>query len=119
MAKIGLLVLNNGSWEGKQLVPAEWIEQSTAPHVRESQFFHYGYQWWHRSNENKPWWKEASEGESSELNMAIAIGFGGQFIFIIRDLNLVIVTTSSDYNESTGMSFKKIPMVIEEVIPLF
>ena len=119
MAKIGLLVLNNGSWEGKQIVPAEWIERSTAPHVRESEFFNYGYQWWHRSNENKDWWKEASQEESSELDMVIAIGFGGQFIFIIRDLNLVIVITSSDYNESTGMSFMKVPMVIEELIPLF
>lgn len=119
MAKIGLLVLNHGAWDGKQIVPEEWIEQSTAPQVRESEFFNYGYQWWHRSSQNQPWWKEASEEGSTEHEMVLAIGFGGQFIFIIRDLDLVIVCTSSDYNESTGMSFIKVPMVIQEVIPLF
>ena len=33
MAKIGLLALNNGSWNGRQIVPKEWIEESTQKHV--------------------------------------------------------------------------------------
>ena len=119
MAKIGILVLNKGNWEGRQIVSADWIARSTAPHVPESPFFNYGYQWWHRSRVNQPWWKEQTEKAPIEHSMAIAIGFGGQFIFVIKDMNLVIVTTSSDYNESTGMAFKKVPMVIEEIIPLF
>ena len=51
--------------------------------------------------------------------MFLALGYGGQYIMIIRDLNMVIVTTSSDHNESNGMALAKVPMVIEEVVPLF
>jgi hypothetical protein len=51
--------------------------------------------------------------------MFLALGYGGQYIMVIRDLNLVIVTTSSDYNEDTGMAHQKVPMVIDHVAPLF
>ena len=36
---------------------------------------------------------------------------------VIRDLNMVIVTTSSDYNHD-GMALQKVPMVIEEIVPI-
>ncbi len=49
MAKIGLLVQNEGKWNENQLVPKEWIIESTRPDIKESDFFNYGYQWWIRS----------------------------------------------------------------------
>ncbi len=119
MAKIGLLVFNNGYWNGEQIVPKKWIAMSTRPYVAESKFFDYGYQWWYRSKQNKPWWKNPVRGGKTEHDMFLALGYGGQYIMIIRDLNMVIVTTSSDYNESNGMAFAKVPMVIEEIVPLF
>lgn len=119
MAKIGLLVLNNGSWNGNQIVPKEWIDISTKPNVAESEFFDYGYQWWYRSKHNKPWWNNPIRGGKTEHDMALALGYGGQFIMIIRDLNMAIVITSSDNNESNGKWLAKVPMVIEEVVPLF
>ena len=119
MAKIGLLVLNNGYWNGEQIAPKEWIVKSTKPYVAESEFFDYGYQWWHRSKQNTPWWKNPVRGGKTEHDMFLALGYGGQYIMIIRDLNMVIVTTSSDHNESNGMAHAKVPMVIEEVVPLF
>ena len=119
MAKIGLLVLNNGSWNGEQIIPKEWIDISTKPYVAESEFFDYGYQWWYRSKQNTSWWKNPVQGGKTEYDMFLALGYGGQYIMIIRDLNMVIVTTSSDYNESNDMAHAKVPMVIEEVIPLF
>ncbi len=119
MVKIGLLVLNNGSWKGEQIVPKEWIDISTKPYVAESEFFDYGYQWWYRSKQNKSWWENPVHGSNNEHDMFLALGYGGQYIMVIRDLNMVIVTTSSDYNESNGMAHAKVPMVIEEVVPLF
>lgn len=50
--------------------------------------------------------------------MFLALGAGGQYIMVIRDMNMVIVTTSSDYNND-GMDHKKVQMVIEEVVPIF
>ena len=119
MAKIGLLVLNNGYWNGEQIVPEEWIAESTKPYVAESVFFDYGYQWWYRSKRNRSWWENPVHGSKNEHDMFIALGYGGQYIMVVRDLNMVIVTTSSDYNEDNGMAHQKVPMVIEEVIPLF
>lgn len=119
MAKIGLLVLNEGRWDRQQIIPEKWIRTSAKPHAEESEFFSYGYQWWLRSNQNKSWWKEGNSQSESEHEMLIALGFGGQYIFIIKDLSLVIVLTSSDYNEGNGQAFKKIPMVIEDLVPLF
>lgn len=119
MAKIGLLALNNGNWNGEQIVPKEWIACSTKPYVAESEFFDYGYQWWYRSKRNTSWWNDPVHGSSDEYDMFLALGHGGQFIMIIRELNMVIVTTSSDYNGDNGMGHQKVPMVIEEVVPLF
>lgn len=118
MAKIGLLVLNDGKWQDKQIVSKEWIRESTKPHVPESQFFDYGYQWWHHSKNNLQWWKEPNTVSPKEHDLITALGHGGQYIMIIRDLNLVIVTTSSDF-ESGKMARSKIPMVIEKIIPIF
>ncbi len=118
MIKIGSLTLNNGKWKEQQIVPAEWISESIQPQIAESDFFDYGYQWWCRSKSNKPWWKEPSEN-SKEHDMFLALGYGGQYIFIVKDLNLIISMTSSDYNEGNGMAFKKIPLVIEKIVPLF
>ena len=118
MAKIGLLVLNNGYWNGEQIVPKEWIVTSTKPYVAESEFFDYGYQWWYRSKRNKSWWNNPVHGGKTEHDMFLALGAGGQHIMVVRDLNMVIVTTSSDYNED-GMDLQKVPMVIEKIVPIF
>jgi CubicO group peptidase (beta-lactamase class C family) len=118
MAKIGLLVLNDGIWENKQIVSKEWIRESTKPHVPESDFYDYGYQWWHRSRNTMQWWKEPNTVSPEEHDLIQAMGHGGQFILIIRDLNLVIVTTASDF-ENGRVAFSKIPMAIERIIPIF
>ena len=48
--------------------------------------------------------------------MIVALGWGGQLIMVIKDLNLVVVTTASDFESS--MTLGKVPMVIEEIIPM-
>ena len=115
MAKIGLLLLNDGRWNKKQIVSKEWILQSTKPRVEESEFFDYGYKWWHRSKNNKQWWKEPQTASDEEHDMSLALGWGGQYIIVVKDLNLVVITTASDYDNDKANS--KIPMVIEEIIP--
>ena len=118
MAKIGQLVLNNGKWGDHQLVPKAWIKKSTRPHLAESDYFDYGYHWWLRSASNKAWWDKPETRSNEEHEIVIALGFGGQYIVIVRDLNLVVVTTSSDYADG-HMARSKIPLVIEKLIPLF
>ena len=89
MLAFGELYLNRGRANGggrangRQIVPAQWVEASLVPRVqsrRESERY-YGYGWWIR--------------ELAGYQTSYAWGYGGQFIFLVPDLDLVIVTTSS------------------------
>jgi len=118
MAKIGLLALNEGKWQDRQLVSEEWIHASTRARVRESDYFHYGYHWWNHSGADLQWWTDPHAPSPEEHEVVHAMGHGGQYIMLVRDLNLVMVTTASDFNDD-DMAFSKIPMAVERIIPFF
>jgi len=90
MARIGYLMLHEGNWAGKQLVPREWarrivkvntpIGAMNPPHYR-SERFGYGYLWWVFDG---PAATGPYEGAYS------AVGAGGQFITVLPKLNLVV-----------------------------
>jgi len=82
MAKIGYLYLHMGMWDGRQVVPAEWVEASTRKHINATLSDGYGYQWW----------VDAS-------GYYMALGWAGQYIVVVPDKNLVVVFTS-DLSES-------------------
>lgn len=83
MAKFGQLFLNDGKWNGKQIIPQKWVEESTEVQVnRAPNYVSYGYQWWVR------------QFGSPSHETFFAQGFGGQLIFVVPDLNLVSVFTS-------------------------
>ena len=90
MARIGLLMLNNGAWRGKQIVPRDWVAKSTSAVTPVSQLnpsrirrgrAAYGYLWWVWDG---PWNTGPYEGTYS--------GFGavGQFITVIPKLGIVV-----------------------------
>lgn len=83
MAKFGQLFLNNGVWNGEQIISEQWIEDSTSLQFeRSSGSADYGYQWWVRTfgNNNYPAY--------------FAQGHYGQYIFVVPDLELVVALTS-------------------------
>lgn len=100
MAKIGALYLNNGVWNGRQIVPARWVRASTEEHVRideplEPWELHLGYAWW-----------------LHEFGAYAAHGKGGQFIFVLPSLGLVVVYTGGlDDN-----SFTEPELLLRDVI---
>jgi CubicO group peptidase (beta-lactamase class C family) len=49
-AKLGRLLLTQGSWKGRQVAPASWIAESTQPRMAVDSFFRYGYQWWNATS---------------------------------------------------------------------
>lgn len=84
MARFGLLFLNKGKWEGQQIVPEKWVEESTSLQSRRPKTgSRYGYQWWLRD-----YGKAGYRGYNAQ-------GFGGQYIFVVPPLNLIVVFTSS------------------------
>ncbi len=95
-AKLGRLYLNKGNWEGKQIVPAKWIEQSTSiteeylmpqSENSESKGIGYGYQWWI---------PDGTEGEF------MAIGVFNQHIYVNPTTNTIIVKNSANKNYYDG-----------------
>ncbi|UCF26055.1 MAG: serine hydrolase [Ralstonia sp.] len=91
LARIGQLVLQHGQWQGRQIVPAEWIAESTRPHIDTGMGLQYGYQWWLGK-------VSAAGGEQAWIG---GIGRGGQRLWIVPGLDMVVVATAGDYNQRT------------------
>jgi CubicO group peptidase (beta-lactamase class C family) len=86
LAKIGQLVLNRGSWDGRRVVPEAWLEASHSPQAEIGGEMRYGYQWW------------LSELPSGERLIA-GFGNGGQRLWIAPSLDLVVVIAAGRYNQ--------------------
>jgi CubicO group peptidase (beta-lactamase class C family) len=89
LAKIGRMVLDNGQWQGRQIVPARWVEDSLRPHIDTGDGLHYGYQWWTGTLK----WQDRM------LAWAAAFGNGGQRLFVVPELSLAVVITAGAYND--------------------
>lgn len=108
-AKFGKLYLNNGIFEGKQIVPEDWIEQSLDQVQARKNNFIYSYQWWRSQDlfeyKNEPL-KENEfiiNGPNNKkyvrklLTAYSAKGFLGQYIYINPEKNIIIVRLGSNY----------------------
>ncbi|MFP8779629.1 serine hydrolase domain-containing protein [Hydrogenophaga sp. RWCD_12] len=87
LLKIGVLVLQGGRWQGRQLVPAAWVKAATSPQLAASPDLGYGYQWWT---------SEQTVG-SHKLPVIQAIGNGGQRLYVVPELDMVVAMTAGDY----------------------
>jgi CubicO group peptidase (beta-lactamase class C family) len=105
-AKIGQLVLNNGAWDGQQIVSADWIQQATTRQVN-LVGLDYGFLWWcipfQIGNES--------------VKQPLATGNGGQYLMLFPELKLLAVFTGGAYNSDDD----KFPFAIMNrvMLPLF
>jgi CubicO group peptidase (beta-lactamase class C family) len=87
-ARFGLLYYNNGSWNNKQLLPVNWVKESTQPSSADERK-HYGYQFWlngfYKDDAGTHWFPDVP------ADMYFADGYGGQGIYIIPSKKLVVV----------------------------
>ena len=103
MLKIGTLYLNRGALGSKQIVPRAWVDSSLVPRtISPFNGNRYGYGWWMRS----------AHGHAIHY----AWGYGGQFIFVVPDLQLVVVTTSDAESPRDGGHTGEIHRILEEEI---
>jgi CubicO group peptidase (beta-lactamase class C family) len=90
MARFGLLMLRKGNWKGKQIIPEDWVEESTR-YYSDAGLYRcdgYGYMWWVVKHGNRfPHYPyvELPEGSYS------ARGAGGHIILVIPDYDMVVV----------------------------
>jgi CubicO group peptidase (beta-lactamase class C family) len=89
LAKIGRLMLARGEWQGRQVVPADWVAESLRPHIATGDGLGYGYQWW----------TGAVDWEGKSLAWSAAFGNGGQRLFVVPELDLTVVITAGAYND--------------------
>ncbi|MCU0442679.1 MAG: beta-lactamase family protein [Bacteroidia bacterium] len=84
-AKFGRLYLNNGNWNGQQLVPADWVAKSTVADTQNGGVRYYKYQWWL---------------DDEDTNQYCAQGHLGQYIFIDKAKKVIVVRLGSGYGNA-------------------
>ena len=82
MLAFGELYLNDGQYDGQQIISTQWVDDSYRAHATSprGQGRFYGYGWWLR--------------DLADMLVPVAWGYGGQLIFVVREYDLVIVATS-------------------------
>jgi len=91
LAKIASVILHNGQWQGRQVVPADWVAASTARYVQDNPWgppgvYGYGYFWYPGTLR-------------SGIKVIRAVGNGDQRIFVLPDVGLTITVFAGNYND--------------------
>jgi len=90
LLRFGQLYLNGGRWNGQQVLPEWWVTASWQPYVDKSyRGFKYGLLWWVE--------------DFADVRTYFAWGYGGQFVFVAPELNLVVAMTSSLSTRPSGL----------------
>jgi CubicO group peptidase (beta-lactamase class C family) len=94
MAKLGAMYLNDGVWNGTQVLSSEWVDASTEmsiPLVGEYRtLYGYGYNWW----------LGRSQFKARTVEYFRAAGWGGQYVYVFPELEMIIVFTAGGYYET-------------------
>ncbi|MBK9270357.1 MAG: serine hydrolase [Saprospiraceae bacterium] len=90
MAKLGQLYLQNGKWNGVQLIPESFVLSAISSHVKNEHpnGFYRGYDYGYF------WWSQPVTTENVKSNVFLARGAGGQNIIVSREENMVVVITA-------------------------
>jgi CubicO group peptidase (beta-lactamase class C family) len=93
LARIGVVVLNGGRWDGRQVIPAEWLTASFTPAVSIPDGRRYGYQWYMGRVPT-----DDGAGGVRWQDTISAVGNGGQRLFLLPRLDLVVAVTAGNYD---------------------
>lgn len=97
LAKFGSIFLHQGTWNGRQIIPADWVELSTQAHVEKIPWgkrtgsYGYGFMWY-----------PGVTLHQSKYRLVRAAGNGNQRIFILPQLRLAITILAGSYNDFSG-----------------
>ena len=122
MLKIGQLVRDQGKWKGKQVISEKWINKSTTSNIPIPDFSFVKFS---RSTVAIPqptyygdyWYREQVKTANFQENLLFASGNGGQYIFVIKRLNLVVVFTQGNYN--SWKAKKAFDILARYILPVY
>lgn len=114
LARFGLLMLRKGDWDGKQVIPKDWVKESTSYHSDATLYSSdgYGYMWWVAKDYNK---FPHLPGVSLREGTYSARGAGGHYVMIIPDHDMVVVhrvNTDIRNNRASSREFGKLLQMI-------
>ena len=101
LAKIGLLYMHGGLWNGQQLITSDWVKESLTPRIDAGEGFQYGYQWWllpHGTPPRLAW---------------LARGMGGQRLMVFPEDQLIVVSTAWHILNEASIEFD----VVSRLLP--
>jgi len=103
LARLGQLYLQKGRWQGRQVVPAAWVAESTRAHAEgwPERYGPYGYFWWVLASDR---WESFA-----------AIGYGGQLLVVVPELEMVVVMTSTLVSKGETWDREVLRILREEV----
>ena len=101
-AKLGQLMLKDGLWGERRLLPPGWAAESMQARLKTSGAYRYGYQWW----------EGETNVEGGSIRWTAGFGFGGQQLYIVPTLDLVIVVNAGLYGGPYGSLQDRIPKEI-------
>lgn len=116
LARFGLLMLNRGNWNGKQVIDGAWVDESTRYHsdATLSSTSGYGYMWWVARDHNKfPHLANAKLPEGTYS----ARGAGGHHVIVIPDYKLVIVhRANTDAGSRVEVSSGNVGRLVQKIL---
>lgn len=114
MAAFGLLYLQKGVLKGEQIIPRAWVDQSLSPSTDLAHPNEWGS--WKNYNYAYLWWL----GQFSGYDSFMGYGYGGQFVIVFPDLNLIVVTTANNNvppEATTAQEWALFDLVNEYILP--
>ena len=108
LLKIGQLVLAGGVWDGRQIVPADWVKRATTPAVTIEDGRRYGYQWYLGA-------VPAGAPQRWQRWMG-GIGWGGQRLYVFPELDLVVAQTCGNYDKPATEQRRINDAIISEIV---
>ncbi|MCK5278984.1 MAG: serine hydrolase [Cyclobacteriaceae bacterium] len=100
LGKIGYLYLKDGLWNGQMIFEENWRRRSTRHRKNVSNYYNYGYFWWRFSD-----YADAIRF-LQQNDVFFSWGGGGQYLFIIPHLDMVVVTTAGNYSNNETMAIE-------------
>ena len=98
LLRLGQLVLAGGAWQAREVVPAVWVAASLQPSITIGKGpFRYG----------RHWWDGLLPHDGRDLAWTAGVGYGGQRLFVVPELDLAVVFTAGAYDDNYGIVRKE------------
>jgi CubicO group peptidase (beta-lactamase class C family) len=105
LLKVGQLVLANGTWNGREIVPSDWVKRITTPVIAIDASRSYGYQWY------------MGDGQPPRpLHWVGGIGWGGQRLYAFPEFDLVVAMNCGNYGKPGKEQSRVNTAVLTEIV---